>query len=423
MDELLRFAKKLIPAPLFDALAPAYHYTLALIAATIYRFPGREITVVMVTGTKGKSSTLEFLSAMLEANGTRTALVSTIRIKVAEKSAPNLSKMTVQGRFFLHRFLREAVEAHCQVALIEMTSQGAAQSRHRFIDLDALILTNISPEHIEMHGPYENYVKAKLLIAEALNRSHKKERLLIVNTDAKEAARFIEAAPRATALPYSLAQAKPFSLERDHSEITLEREHLTLRIPGEFNVANFLAAYTLARHWGVPLATIVATTDALRTIPGRVEDVARELPSTPFSVIVDYAHTPGSLESLYKAFPNQRKLCVLSGTGGGRDSWKRPVMGSIADTHCAEIILTNEDPYDEDPEKIVDDIAHGIEKKPVEKLMDRRLAIRRALEKAKPGDVVLITGKGTDPYIMGPRGSKIPWSDRVVALEELRLLH
>ncbi|MES2953771.1 MAG: UDP-N-acetylmuramyl-tripeptide synthetase [Patescibacteria group bacterium] len=422
MDSILRFAKKLIPRSLFGAVAPTYHYLLALLAALAYRFPGHSITVVMVTGTKGKSSTLEFLNAMLEADGKRTALASTIRHKIGEKSEKNMSKMTIQGRFFLQRFLREAVDGGCSVALIEMTSAGAKQFRHKWIDLDALIVTNVSPEHIEDHGSYENYLAAKISIAEALEQSKKKDRVLVVNALDKEHEAFEHAAPHARAIPFSLDQAKPFSLERDSSQITIEREHLTIRLPGDFNVANFLAAYTLARHWGVSLTTIAAAADSLRTIPGRVEDVSKELPGTPFSVIVDYAHTPDSLENVYKAFPNQRKICVLSGTGGGRDTWKRPVMGGIADTYCAEIILTDEDPYDDDPKEIVKDIAKGIAKKEYTVEMNRRLAIRESIQRAKPGDVILITGKGTDPYIMGPRGTKIPWSDHDVALEELELV-
>jgi UDP-N-acetylmuramoyl-L-alanyl-D-glutamate--2,6-diaminopimelate ligase len=160
-------------------------------------------------------------------------------------------------------------------------------------------------------------------------------------------------------------------------------------------------------------------------IPGRVQKIElSSLAGSPkkqdFTVIVDYAHTPDSLEKLYQVFQSSRNICVLGGTGGGRDTWKRGEMGRIADKYCDEIILTNEDPYDEDPKKIVADVAAGVTSDEPSIIMDRREAIREAIKRAKTGDTILITGKGTDPYIMGPNDTKIPWSDAKVAEEELR---
>ncbi len=163
---------------------------------------------------------------------------------------------------------------------------------------------------------------------------------------------------------------------------------------------------------------IARALEKLKKVPGRAEKIEA---GQNFTVVVDYAHTPDSLAALYDAYKNVRKICVVSATGGGRDKWKRPIMGRIAYEQCAEVILTNEDPYDENPVQIVEDIAHGMEKRP-EIIMDRREAIRRALEVARAGDVVLITGKGTDPSICGPRGTQIPWSDAHVAREELEAL-
>ncbi|OYV26539.1 MAG: hypothetical protein B7W98_03065, partial [Parcubacteria group bacterium 20-58-5] len=140
-----------------------------------------------------------------------------------------------------------------------------------------------------------------------------------------------------------------------------------------------------------------------------------------FLAVVDYAHTPDSLQALYDAFPNRRKICVLGNTGGGRDTWKRPAMGKIADEACAEVFLTNEDPYDEDPKQIVDAMAAGMARTP-QIIMDRREAIRAALRAARAGDAVLISGKGTDPFIMGAHGTKEPWSDASVVREELEKL-
>jgi len=168
----------------------------------------------------------------------------------------------------------------------------------------------------------------------------------------------------------------------------------------------------------VPTATSAKALRALSRIPGRAERVEC---GQDFTVIVDYAHTPDSLQAIYDAYPNQRKICVLGNMGGGRDSWKRPEMGRIADSTCDEVFLTDEDSCDEDPLAIVTAMAAGMERKP-EIILDRREAIRAALKVARPGDAVLITGKGTDPYILGPKGTRTPWSDSRVACEELEQL-
>jgi len=182
------------------------------------------------------------------------------------------------------------------------------------------------------------------------------------------------------------------------------------------NIYNILGAATLAEALGITLETIKQAIEKLHPIPGRTEQIDL---GQPFEVIVDYAHTPESLELLYQTFPHKEKVCVLGSAGGGRDSLKRPKMGVLADTYCRDIILTNEDPYDEDPHTILEMIAKKMRRHDPQIIMDRRKAIWSALSLAKEGDVVLITGKGTDPFIMGAGGSKIPWSDRDAVREEL----
>ncbi len=189
---------------------------------------------------------------------------------------------------------------------------------------------------------------------------------------------------------------------------------VALQLPGDFSLQNGLAAALVTRTLGVPVETIALGLGKLSTIPGRAERIEA---GQDYTVIVDYAHTPDSLEALYKAYP-MRKICVLGSTGGGRDTWKRPVMGKMADSYCDHVILTNEDPYDEKPEAIVSALAGGMVRKP-EVIMDRRRAIAKAVSLAKSGDAVLITGKGTDPNIAGPNGTKEPWSDAAVAREEI----
>ncbi len=423
MENFLYYLKRLIPSSLFRVLQPPYHFVFAVIGAILYRFPSKEITVIGVTGTKGKSSVVELVNAIFEGDGKRTALAGTIRFKIGEKSERNLYKMTMPGRFFIQKFLRDAVNAGCDVAILEMTSEGVRQYRHKFIHLDALIFTNLSPEHIESHGSYEKYIAAKLELARALEVSKKRPRYMIANKDDAHGEAFL-AAKVEYSLPYGLDDLELHTLNKE--DISLVIEGSTIRVPlvGLFNVYNALAAITCARAFGVPLRTIHTALTNLAPIKGRVERFRSPKTSERrITAVVDYAHTPDSLEKLYKAFEKERKIGILGNTGGGRDKWKRPEMGRIAGQYCERVILTNEDPYDEDPEKIVEEMARGVEdESKLSIIMDRRKAIRTALMEAPDGSVVLISGKGTDPYIMGPHNTKTPWSDAKVVQQEMSAL-
>ncbi|MAJ97528.1 MAG: hypothetical protein CMI56_02855 [Parcubacteria group bacterium] len=409
--------KKLMPKPLYRAVAPLYHHLLAWIGAQLYGHPSRKINIVAITGTKGKSSVSEFVNGILEHAGYKTALVSTIHFKIGQNIEPNKLKMTMPGRFFLQKFLRRAVRAQCDWAIIEMTSEGARQFRHINIETDALIFTNIAPEHIESHGSFENYLAAKLSIGKALEQSKKPSRMIIANADDDHGSDFLALHVDA-ALPYTLEYAQPWSTTENGTQITFEGTPIHSPMPGEFTAYNMLAAATFAHAIGVDIKHIKAGLEATQRIPGRIEPISI---GQEFDVIVDYAHTFESLEKLYQAFPSKEKICVLGNTGGGRDTWKRPKMAALAEKYCERVILTDEDPYDEDPESIVAEMAAGMHTKP-EIIMDRRRAIRAAIElaKGKTEAIVLITGKGTDPYIMRANGSKEPWSDATAAREELQ---
>lgn len=432
LDTFLSKTRRLIPAPIFNTLNPAYHWTMSFLAAVFYGFPSRHIKVIAVTGTKGKSSTTEILNAILETSGLRTALSNTIRFKVGDDSRPNLHKMSMPGRFFLQRFLRRTVDEKCRYAVIEMTSQGALLHRHKFIDLDTLVFTNLSPEHIEAHGSYEKYVGAKVAIAENMQSSCKAVKTIIVNDDDDEKDRFL-ACHADRKITYSIHDVEPYEIKPEGLSFTVNGRVVKSPLSGLFNLYNILAAMTAAESERVSPEMIIQAVEAFGGIPGRVEKVEA---GQDFEVIVDYAHTADSLEKFYKVFrpdpmaprdsdqnaPSRRLIAVLGGTGGGRDAWKRKEMGRLADLYCDIVILTDEDPYDEDPNKIVADVAVGITSMKPLIVMDRREAIREALELAHAGDAVLITGKGTDPFIMGPKGTKTPWSDSRVAKEELERL-
>jgi UDP-N-acetylmuramoyl-L-alanyl-D-glutamate--2,6-diaminopimelate ligase len=358
------------------------------------------------------------LFTVLRAAGYKTALLSTIRFAVEDASEPNRFKMTLAGRGFAQAFMQRALGAGCTHVVVEVTSESTLNYRHWFLDLDGLVVTNIQREHIESHGSFEKYVAAKRAIVAVLERSPKKRRVLVANEDVPETKKFLSARVL-EAIGFSTCELENLVSNERNVHFEYAGEQFAIPLPGTFNAMNALAAVKLANAFGVSVETSARSLETLPPVRGRVERVEA---GQDFLAIVDYAHTPDSLVALYGAFPTQRKICVLGNTGGGRDRWKRPEMARIAEQACDTVILTNEDPYDEAPEKIVNEMAAGMKEKKPEIIMDRRAAIRTALGKARAGDAVLITGKGTDPYIMGARGKKTPWSDAVVVREELERL-
>ncbi|MFZ2500477.1 MAG: UDP-N-acetylmuramyl-tripeptide synthetase [Minisyncoccia bacterium] len=418
----VRLLKKIIPESVVRPLRPAYHRTLAFVMALSYGFPARKLTIIGVTGTKGKSTTSEMLFSILREAGYKTALISTIRFAIEDDSVPNRYKMTLQGRGFAQAFMRKALKAGCTHLIIEVTSESVLQYRHLYLNLDGLVVTNIQREHIESHGSFDNYVAAKRTIVDILAHSPKRVRVLVANEDVPESRLFLSATVT-KAIGFSEHELKNLSGDDQCIHFEYAGEPFSLPLPGTFNAMNALAAIKLCEAFNISVTTSAAALSKLPPVRGRVERIET---GQDFITIVDYAHTPDSLLALYSAFPDHRKICVLGNTGGGRDTWKRPLMGKIADESCEKVILTNEDPYDEDPRKIIDAMVVNMQRQP-EIIMDRREAIRTALRLAshaqdKRNIVVLISGKGTDPFIMGAKGSKIPWSDAQIVREEFERL-
>jgi len=400
--------KKLLP----PFVISWYHFLLAFFGALMYGFPSRKLKVVGVTGTNGKTTVVNMTAACLEAGGYKVASLSSIKFKIKEKEKPNLLKMTMPGRFKIQKFLRQAADAGCQYAVLEVSSEGIKQHRHEFIDFTVAVFTNLSPEHIESHGGFENYKKAKGKLFEAVKKIH------VVNIDDKSAEYFLQF-PASQKYGYSNSES---SNDEGLTSIIKGRDiGLKLQMPGEFNIYNALAAIAVGLSQDIPLEICKKAVESIKGVPGRMEIVIKE----PFKVVVDYAVTPDALEGLYKTlkkeFSPEKLICVFGSCGGGRDKWRRPVLGEIAERYCDRIILTNEDPYDENPEKIIEDISKGIKGEP-EKILDRGRAIRRALELASSGDAVAISGKGSEPQMALAKGKKIPWSDREVVLEQFKEL-
>jgi UDP-N-acetylmuramoyl-L-alanyl-D-glutamate--2,6-diaminopimelate ligase len=419
LDNVLRTAKRFIPRRLFSVVAPLYHRALARTGALVYGLPSRKLTVIGVTGTKGKSTVVYLTAKLLRAGGYPTASVGSLGFTIKDEHWPNELKMTMPGRFKLQKFLRRALKAGCTHVVMEVPSEGLAQGRHLGVRFDGAVFTGLHREHIQAHGSYENYRAAKELLFKITRNVH------VINADDPESKRF-GSYPAKRRIYYGIhggeMRAMDVAVGAHRSTFDVYNQEFYINLGGRFNVYNALAALATAAMYGVDLPTAKPVLEGIDHIPGRMEWIQTE----PFGVVVDYAHTPDSLKAVYETLKPAatRLICVLGAAGGGRDSWKRPEFGALAEEYCGRIFLTNEDPYEENPDQIVGDIVSGFSDAEREHpkhriIMDRGKAIAAALAEAVDGDIVVITGKGSETSIAVGGGKKVPWSDRQTAIDLL----
>jgi UDP-N-acetylmuramoyl-L-alanyl-D-glutamate--2,6-diaminopimelate ligase len=346
-------------------------------------------------------------------------------------------------------------DAGCAFAVVETSSQGIAQHRHVGIEYDVAVFTNLTPEHIEAHGGFENYKRAKGRLFEAVGGGMKGlgakfevrrkefdgkpvEKALVVNLDDAHAGYFLSfSADKKYGYGIDSVSSEPAVIPVVATDLSVSSNGSTFEISGvsrfslspigKFNVYNALAAAAACRAVGLSWDAIRDAAARLRPVQGRLESVDE---GQPFSVIVDYAYEPAALAAAYEALSlvaHGRIIHVLGSAGGGRDTARREVLGRMAAERDDVVIVTNEDPYDDDPAAIIESVAEGARglKTEGENLFlipDRAEAIRRAMSLAGPGDLVLITGKGNEPVMAVAGGKKIPWDDRAAAREALHAL-
>ncbi len=439
----------------------AYHYCMARLAAMWYGFPSRRMVVIGVTGTKGKTTAANFIWAVLEAAGKPAGLLSTAVIRIHDRQMLNPYHMTMPAPFTLQRFLREMADEGCTYCVVETTSEGLAQWRHAGIWYDFAVLTNLSPEHIDSHGSFEAYRAAKGKLFASLMKHPQKRvegeevpRIALLNNDSEHRDFFLR---------FPVEHVATFGLGRGPSPrwdsgeagqsgllprgggadyvaediapglrgvtFRVKGTHYALHMLGEFNVRNALPAIAIGEMLGISPATIAQGLASLHTIPGRMETIDEE---QSFGVIVDYAHEGVSMEAALTTArrlvkKGKRVIVLLGAEGGGRDKAKRPLMGECAGRLADYVVVTNVDPYDDDPGEIIEDIVEAAEAagkvrgKNVFAIEDRREGIRKALSLAEKGDMVCITGKGAEQSII-IKGECALWDDRLVVREELRRL-
>ncbi len=401
-----------------------YHKVLAIFACLYYRFPANSLQVIAVTGTKGKTTTTNLIAGVLTEAGYKVGMTSTINFQVAGLTWTNASKVTTLGPFFLQKMLRKMVNEGCTHAVLEVSSHAITQNRIWGINVDTAVITNIGEDHLEYHGGFDNYLRTKGLLFERLNRSKRKpliQKVAILNQDDSHFAFFDQfmadkkftygvGAGSCSAIDVALLpHGSSFVLRVPNHQVEIQ-----LKLPGQFNVYNALAAASVALSNNINVTVIKTALEKASAIPGRFESIDC---GQPFTVIVDYAHTTESLRSLlhlYKDLTKGKLYVVFGATGGGRDKAKRPKMGQAADEFADFIILTDDDPYEEDEWHIIEDIAGGIKRKEGDsfwKIPSREEAITLALTLAQPGDTVVIAGKGAEE-IQVIHGKSIPWDDR-----------
>lgn len=439
--------KKVIRNLLPGQVLSIYHWLLAKIAAVFYGFPSNKLIVIGITGTSGKSTTVQFLGQMLETAGKpskagsgsvgKVGWASTVSFKVGGREWENNKKMTMLGRFQTQKLLRQMVAAGCEYAVIETSSQGVAQFRHVGINYDVAVFTNLSPEHIEAHGGFENYKKAKgnffKFVAKSLPKKINGKEIaksFVVNIDNEHAPYFLSLVGRR---PEGLVQVVEFSVDTEEVKLSAEGSSFNwqdqpvfVKPIGLHNVYNAVCAASVMKALGFFDKEIIAAMTVIKSVPGRLEIINE---GQNFTALVDFAFEPNAMKALYETInliPHQKIIQVFGSCGGGRDAERRPVFGKMVGEKVSVAIVTNEDPYDDDPQTIIDQVASGVglsgkeEGKNLFRILDRRAAIQKAVALAGPGDLVLVTGKGSEPVMAVAKGKTIPWDDRRVLREAIK---
>lgn len=387
------------------SLKGLYHLVLAVAANIWFGFPSRNITVIGVTGTDGKTTTTTLIYEILKAAGYKTSVITTVHAVIAGKTYDTGLHVTNPGPFALQKYLRQAVSHGDTHMVLEVTSHGLAQYRVFGVRFAIGVLTNVTHEHLDWHKTFEQYLKTKISLL-------RRAKIAVLNRD--EAELYNRAIPllrRKTLVTYGIHR---------EAKITPQSYKFTTQLPGEFNQYNCLAALSASHILGIPKRVAQKAVAAFAGVPGRMETVT----SDPFTIIVDFAHTPNAIERALKTARGiaKKRLIHVFGSAGLRDMTKRPLMGKASGKYADVIVLTEEDYRTENVETIMDEITRGIEPGPqVYRFPNRQNAIDFAVKLAGPKDTVIITGKGHEQSLA--RGKKeYPWSDKEAVEKSVKLL-
>lgn len=423
-----------LPLPYYIEVQDA-HIALADLSCAFYGYPAHQLCTIGVTGTDGKTTTSNLISTLLEAAGHPTGLTTTANFKIRGQEWENAARQSTLEALEVQQLLRRMLDAGVTHAVIESTSHGLVLQRVRGCDFDRGVVTNITHEHLDFHKTLSEYRRAKARLFEMLDPARDKglgiQPVAILNRD-DSSYEILKPYCRVPILDYGFdlsaairavdvhlhARSTRFRTILPDGEIQIETPFI-----GRFNVSNCLAAIATAYSLGVPPADIAKALAGVSGVPGRMERINE---GQPFTVIVDYAHTPDSLQKVLATLRplTAGKLMVVFGSAGERDVQKRPLMGQIAAQMADFFVITDEDPREEDSEQILRDIAQGAESQGKRKgqdflcIADRTSAIATAFASAQAGDTIVLAGKGHEQSIFVGR-EKLLWDDRRVAREQL----
>lgn len=424
-QKLAKSVRGTLPEGAVHKVEEGYRRSRVKLVSARYGNPARDLRVIAVTGTNGKTTTVNYINEILKEAGLTTAMFSTALIEVAGKQKLNDLNMSVGSVAQMQRFFRDAKRAKVDYVVLEITSHALHQHKLATVPIEVAIMTNLTQDHLDYHKTMDEYARAKSKLFA------NEPRFIVLNRDDKwfdYFDKFPAGSQKITYGTFEEAEARidHVKLYRKGSEARVVIDHqtkldLATALPGKFNVYNMTAAAATAYILGIKRSDIVEGVANLEGVPGRFERVVE---GKDYDVIVDYAHTPDALEKLLEAAKSTTKnrVILVFGACGDRDKTKRPIMGEIAANLADRIILTDEESYNEDPDVIRRMVYEGIEQgsgtgKTTE-IADRREAIERALSIATKGDTVLITGMGHEQFRI-VNGERLPWNDGDVVRELL----
>lgn len=388
----------------------------ALMCANYYGNCHRKLKMIGVTGTNGKTTTAFIIKKILEENGYKVGIVGTVGVAIGNEKYP--ADYTTPDPSVLHRYLYMMKMAGCDVCIMEASSQALVQKRLYGINFDIGVYTNLSREHLDYHKSMESYAEAKAILMQSSD-------ICVINAD-DEYAPFMKKNARNKAVTYAIdkdadVMAEKVRLHHDGVEYKLTLKSgsydIVYNVIGKFSVYNSLAALTVGMVMNVSMKRAVKAVADMKTVRGRIEKIKND---RKINILIDFAHTPDSLENVLKTVREvyDKRLITVFGCGGDRDKTKRPIMGKIACKYSDKVFVTSDNPRTENPDSIINDIVCGLDKNSYVRITDRTQAIREALVEAKPGDTVLIAGKGHEKYqIFGTE--KIHYDEREIVKQIL----
>ncbi len=409
MTSLRSIVKKIIPTEIFSQIEPAGHFVEAVVANVKFSFPSRNMHVIGVTGTNGKTTTTFFIEKMMHEAGLPVAMLSTVAYGIGDDIHPQIEHITTAQAGILQKRLSDFKKAGIRWLVMETSSHSLAQRRVWGVPFEIAVMTNVTADHLDYHGTFDRYLDAKVRLFKLANRHGRK--FGVINADDPNAGRFVDSISNSITYGINAGElrAKNVFLAADHSTFQVEvgddDYNIHVNIPGEFNVSNALAAIATGREIGLTKDQIQDGIAALTDVEGRMTVVNE---GQKFRVIVDFASTPDAFEQFFASVRPavKGKLIAVFGSAGRRDESKREVQGEIAGKYSDEVIITEEDDRDVDGNEILNQIASGAEKSGkvlennVFKILDRESAIKFALTRVQNSDdMVVLLGKGHEKTI------------------------